>query len=95
MSHTLSPEQCHAEAWASGPCVNVIDAVCRLPQPIPHKGALSVWHVDREVLGTLQAALAGAPVTHNDVAHLPPPEEVPRRGSRARGARKPRARRHE
>ena len=77
ISHALDLEQCADEPWAFGKVVNVISAVCRLPQPIDHSGALSVWKVSDDVLAQMQAQLASATISHNDISHLPGPEAQP------------------
>jgi hypothetical protein len=79
ISHALDLEQCADEPWAFGKVVNVISAVCRLPQPIDHSGALSVWKVSDDVLAQMQAQLATATIYHNDISHLPGPEAQPPR----------------
>ena len=63
--------------WAFGPVVNVISAFCRLPQPIGHGGALSIWKVNGDVLAQMQAKLAHATICQNDNSLLPGPEAQP------------------
>ena len=77
ITHALSLEQCAGEEWAFGPVVNVIGAVCRLREPVPHRGALSLWRIRDDVLDDVQAQLADATIFDNHTSHLPPPNEAP------------------
>lgn len=72
ISHSLGLDECVAkEPWAFGPVVNVIRSVCRLPQPVAHRGALSVWRIDADVREQVLAQLPEAQVFQNDISHLP------------------------
>ena len=80
ISHALTLEQCaHAEPWAFGPVVNVIDQYITLERPIPHRGALSVWRVGSEVVEELRSQLLQGTVHENGIQHLPPPSAQPER----------------
>ena len=64
-------EQCKAvEPWAFGPVVNVIGEVRLLTRPIAHRGALSLWRIDADVLDDLHAQLDSASTRVNDLSHL-------------------------
>tara|TARA_B110000046_G_scaffold36971_1_gene40346 strand:- start:659 stop:1129 length:471 start_codon:yes stop_codon:yes gene_type:complete len=76
ISHDLSLEQCRAtEPWAFGPVCNVIRSVVCMERPVAHRGALSLWAIDPEVLEGVRTQLQAAPVRVNDLSHLPPPQE--------------------
>ena len=69
ISHHLLPNECK-DPWAFGPVCNVIEAVCILPQPVPHKGALSIWKISKDVLIQVQEQLSVAPVKNNNISDL-------------------------
>ena len=54
--HSLDVKHCAGEPWAFGPIVNVIDAYIKLPLPIEHVGALSLWRIGEHVLNNVQSA---------------------------------------
>ena len=58
--------------------VNVLGAVCALEQPVPHRGALSVWRIEQSALASVREQLRSASVLLNDTSHLPPVEEAPK-----------------
>jgi hypothetical protein len=60
-----------AAPWAHGPICNVIGAVVRLTEPVPHKGSLGLWPLSADVLPHVRSALDAAPVLENDPAVLP------------------------
>ena len=66
------------EPWAFGPVVNVISEVRPLSRPVPHRGALSLWRIEADVLDDVRTQLASAPAIVNDISHLPPPSKAPR-----------------
>jgi len=71
ISHALSLEQCSAaEPWAFGPMCNVIRSRVKLERPVAHRGALSLWPIDADVLQSVRAQLQAAPVRVNDIRHL-------------------------
>ena len=49
------------DPWAFGPICNVISEVVPLAQPVPHKGALSIWRVTDEALSVLQEQVSVVP----------------------------------
>ena len=53
--HAAQLDECTGEPWAFGPVCNVITAVARLPRPVPHRGALSVWRICPEVVADVRA----------------------------------------
>ena len=72
ITHSLALEDCaDVEPWAFGPVVNVIGSVCRLPRPVPHKGALSVWRIEPDEREEVLAQLPDVQVVANDISHLP------------------------
>ena len=77
ISHHLTLQQCTGDPWAFGPVCNVINAVCRMERPVPHKGRLSVWVIAPESIREVRDQLAGAQVVELDVAHLPSKEMSP------------------
>ena len=64
------------DPWAFGPICNVIEAVCLLPQPVPHRGALSLWKIDEDVRANVQTQLEAAPIMMNNISDLPPPRAL-------------------
>jgi hypothetical protein len=77
VTHALTLEQCAADKWAFGPVCNMIRSVVRLPLPLPHKGALSVWKVADETRAALRELVSAAPVKLNGLLHFPPPSAAP------------------
>ena len=69
ISHKLALAEC-TDMWASGPICNVIEAVCSLPQPLRHRGALSLWKINDGVVSNLREQLQNAPITWNDITDL-------------------------
>ena len=71
VTHTLTLDQSKpTEPWAFGPQVNVIGATCRLEQPVPHRGALSLWPIQPSAVELVREQLHHAHVVVNDVSHL-------------------------
>ena len=50
----------------------------RLPQPVPHPGALSLWCMSDAARASVQAQLAHASVFANNVSHMPSAESKKR-----------------
>ena len=73
--YDLSMNEC-PDPWAFGPICNVIEAVCLLPQPVPHRGALSLWKIDEDVRANVQTQLEAAPIMMNNISDLPPPRAL-------------------
>ena len=61
-----------SEPWALGKVCNLIGAVCALPEPIAHSGALGLWSPHAAALDAMQRGLQQSPVIENDPARLPP-----------------------
>ena len=80
ISHDLAFEECQHDEWAFGPICNVISEVMELSQPVPHRGALSVWEVRPDALERIRQqlhAITGCRI--NDTTHLPARSTMPLR----------------
>ena len=76
ISHALSIREC-PDPWAFGPICNVIEAVCLLAQPVPHKGALSLWNIQEDARANVREQLAAATIMTNNISDLIPPLTMP------------------
>ncbi|KAL1522417.1 hypothetical protein AB1Y20_017407 [Prymnesium parvum] len=72
VSHALGFDECAFNQWAFGPVCNVISEVAILPEPVPHRGALSIWAVASEELSQVVEQLKSVTVRKNDISALPP-----------------------
>lgn len=64
------------EPWALGKVCNIIGAVCALPEPVAHSGALWLWEPDAAALTAVRAGLRESPILENDPVHLPRPSAL-------------------